>query len=71
MKGQKMTGVIKTVLMDKRFGFIVREDGGGEVFFHSSGVQGAKFEDLRPGTRVRFLAGVSPKGPRAEQIELA
>lgn len=67
----RTTGVIKNLVGDKGFGFIVRDDGGGEVFFHSSGLQGIRFADLRQGTRVSFLAGDGPKGPRAEQIELA
>ena len=60
-------GVIKR-LTDKGFGFI--DIGGGkDLFFHSSAVEDARFEDLREGQRVSFTEGQGPKGPRAEKVK--
>lgn len=61
-------GTIKRVT-DKGFGFI--EDGSGkDMFFHSSALEGVRFEELREGQRVSFNVGDSPKGPRAENVRL-
>lgn len=56
-------------LTDKGFGFIRTADGN-DLFFHSSGLQGVTFEELRVGQNVEFTEGVGPKGPRAEGIRL-
>ncbi len=60
-------GVIKR-LTDKGFGFI--DTGSGkDLFFHMSGVEGTRFEDLKEGQRVSFTEGQGPKGPRAEKVK--
>ena len=56
-------------LTDKGFGFIRTADGS-DLFFHSTGLEGVVFEDLRIGQRVEFTEGAGPKGPRAEGIRL-
>lgn len=57
-------------LTEKGFGFI--ETGKGtDMFFHSSSVEGARYEDLREGQAVTFTEGRGPKGPRAENVRLA
>ena len=62
-------GIIKKRLADKGFGFI--DIGGGkDLFFHSSAVQGARFEELKQGQRVSYTEGQGPKGPRAESVKL-
>jgi len=52
-----MTGTIKKVT-DKGFGFI-SDTKGQEYFFHQSGLQGVRFDDLarRPVRRVRCRPG--------------
>lgn len=59
-------GTIKR-LTDRGFGFI---DTGGEkdMFFHSSNVEGARFDELQEGQRVSYTEGEGPKGPRAENV---
>jgi cold shock protein len=59
-------GTIKR-LTDKGFGFI---DTGTnqDMFFHSSNVEGATFDQLREGQAVTYVEGHGPKGPRAEQV---
>lgn len=59
-------GTIKRIT-DKGFGFIDM-DGGKDMFFHMSSVEGGHFNDLQEGQRVSFEIGQSPKGPRAEQV---
>ncbi len=62
-------GTIVRVVRDKGFGFI-REEGGRELFFHRSSVQGS-FDDLREGQRVTFDEEQSAKGPRAGNVRTA
>jgi CspA family cold shock protein len=64
----KTTGTIKT-LTNKGFGFIAAPDGK-EYFFHQSAV-GVPFDSLREGQAVTFDVGQGPKGPRAENVNLA
>jgi CspA family cold shock protein len=62
-------GTIKR-LTDKGFGFI---DMGGskDLFFHSSSVEDANFDDLQEGQQVTFTEGRGPKGPCAENVRPA
>ena len=61
-----MEGTIKR-LTDKGFGFI--SDGSDkDLFFHSSAMQGTRFDDLREGQKVEFTVGQGPKAPRAENV---
>ncbi|MGD9854854.1 MAG: cold-shock protein [Planctomycetaceae bacterium] len=61
-------GTIKRITT-KGFGFI--DDGTGtDMFFHSSSVEGAKYEQLREGQRVSYTVGQGPKGPRAENVRV-
>jgi CspA family cold shock protein len=64
-----MEGTIKRVT-DKGFGFI--ENGTDkDMFFHSTCVEGVRFEELHEGQRVTYNVGEGPKGPRAENVQLA
>ena len=60
-------GTIKK-LTDRGFGFIKGEQG--EIFFHSSSLEGTTFEALSEGQRVEYEEGRGPKGPRAENVRL-
>lgn len=62
-------GKIKRVT-DRGFGFI--DDGNdNDLFFHSSSVQEARFDELHEGQRVTYDIGQGPKGPRAENVRIA
>ncbi len=61
-------GTIKKIT-DKGFGFI-ENPTGKDLFFHSSSVEGARFEELREGQRVSFDVGQGPKGPCAERVQV-
>ena len=61
-------GTIKRIT-EKGFGFI--DNGTGQdMFFHSSSVEGSRFEELREGQRVAYEVGQGPKGPRADNVRL-
>ena len=62
-----MTGKIRTLRVDKGFGFI-KDAEGKEYFFHQSAVQGEGINDLRENDSVEFEVGQGPKGPRAENV---
>jgi len=59
-------GTIKK-LTDKGFGFI-NTGKAKDLFFHSSKVDGATFEQLQEGQRVSYTEGQGPKGPCAENV---
>ena len=62
-------GTIKR-LTDKGFGFIdIGRDK--DLFFHSSNVEGASFEELREGQSVQFTEAQGQKGPCAENVQVA
>src|SRR5437868_9247930 len=62
-----MTGTIRTLRVDKGFGFI-KDEAGKEYFFHQSAVYGEGLDNLREGDSVEFDVGQGPKGPRAENV---
>jgi len=62
-------GTIKKLITDKGFGFIAGEKG--ELFFHHSALIGTTIEALQEGQAVTFEEGSGPKGPRAENVQLA
>lgn len=51
------------------FGFVVPDEGGREVFVHSSVVFRSGMTDLAPGQRVLVRAEIEPRGLQATQIE--
>jgi CspA family cold shock protein len=59
-------GTIKK-LTDRGFGFI--EGERGDIFFHSSSVEGG-YDGLREGQKVEYSEGQGPKGPRAENVKV-
>jgi len=60
-------GTIKK-LTNKGFGFI--ETGKEkDLFFHSSSLQGVRFEELHEGQKVSYTEGRGAKGPCAENVK--
>ncbi len=66
-----MTGIIKSLIVEKNFGFITPDDGGKDIFFHASALaDGVQFADLQKGQKVSFDVEDSEKGPRAANVVL-
>lgn len=63
-----MTGVIKK-LTDKGFGFIAIEGQEKDLFFHSKGLVGVSYDELREGDNVSFDVEDSPKGKNAVNVQ--
>jgi CspA family cold shock protein len=62
-----MVGSIRTLRVDKGFGFI-QDEAGKDYFFHQSAIFGEGLSDLREGDSVEFEVTQGPKGPRAENV---
>ncbi|MDO8499553.1 MAG: cold shock domain-containing protein [bacterium] len=63
-----MTGTIKSLIVDKNFGFITPDDGSKDIFFHATSLNGIQFAELRQGDKVSFEVEQSEKGPRAANV---
>ena len=61
-------GTIKRIT-DRGFGFITTLEGT-DYFFHQSACAGTRFDELRQGQAVSFTVTDSPKGPRAENVNV-
>ena len=58
-------------LTDRGYGFITREDGGKDLFFHSNELKNVQFDELKQGDKVTFEVTESPKGPNATNVNKA
>ena len=65
----ELSGAVKFFDPERGFGFVVPDDGGREVFVHSSVLFRSGMTDLLPGQRVFVRAENVPRGLQATQIE--
>ena len=64
-----LTGKCKWFDSKKGFGFLTRDDGGGDVFVHYSAIQGgAGYKELAENDAVSFDVIDSPKGAKAANV---
>ena len=61
---------MKKIIEVRRCG-LIRADGGREIFFHMSGLQGTDILDLKEEDRVEFDIEKNPCGSRAVNIRRA
>ncbi len=66
-----MTGTIARMFNDKGYGFIKRDDGQKDLFFHAKELKGVTFEELREGDALTFEVGHNDKGDHATNIRSA
>jgi CspA family cold shock protein len=60
-------GTVKFFNEEKGFGFIVPDNGGKEIFVHSSGL----IDNIRENNEVTFDVEEGRKGPNAVNVKLA
>lgn len=56
--------------LNNGYGFITREDGEKDLFFHASELSGVEFNDLREGDKLEFEVAEGPKGLNAVNVSL-
>lgn len=59
------TGTVKFYNEAKGFGFITPDNGGKDLYVHSTAVQNGP---IKEGDKVEFEIGEGDKGPRAENV---
>jgi cold shock CspA family protein/ribosome-associated translation inhibitor RaiA len=60
-------GVVRRLMREDGYGFL-EGDNGGELYFHRNSVEGAGFESLERGDRVRYVAEDGEEGPQASAV---
>ena len=65
----RLPGTVKFYDPARGFGFVVPDNGGREVFVHSSVLLRSGMGDLQPGQRVSVRAEQTPRGLQATDIE--
>ena len=66
---ETITGRVKWFSSRRKYGFIQRDSGKGDVFVHQNDVSEGAW--LSEGDRVRFFVVRTPKGPRAFGVQKA
>jgi CspA family cold shock protein len=66
-----MQGRVKWFNPEKGYGFVEREDGGGDVFVHFSAIQMEGFKTLNEGEQVEFEIVEGARGPQAANVTRA
>ncbi len=62
------TGTVKWFNNAKGYGFILANEGGGDIFAHYSSIEMDGYKTLKAGQSVNFETVDGPKGLHASQI---
>ncbi|MFN3598386.1 MAG: cold-shock protein [Aquificaceae bacterium] len=65
-----LKGTVKWFSKEKGYGFITRDDNGGDVFVHYSAIQQRGFKILEQGQKVEFEVEQDQKGLRAKNVRI-
>ncbi len=65
---ERETGAVKWFNSTKGYGFITRDNDGGDVFVHYSSIGGDGYRSLEEGDRVEFSVTEGEKGPQAQDV---
>lgn len=63
------TGIVKWFNNTKGYGFILSDNGGGDIFAHYSAIDMDGYKTLKAGQYVQFEAEQGPKGLHAKKIQ--
>ena len=63
------TGVVKWFNNAKGYGFIVSDEGGGDIFAHYTSIDMDGYKTLKAGQNVHFDTEQGPKGLHATNIK--
>lgn len=61
-------GTVKWFNEQKGYGFIVPEDGSGDLFVHYSSIESDGFKTLTENQKVQFETAQGRKGPEATKV---
>jgi CspA family cold shock protein len=64
-------GIVKWFNDSKGYGFISRDNGGGDVFVHFSAIQANGHRSLQEGQAVMFVVTNGPKGLQADNVQVS
>jgi CspA family cold shock protein len=64
------TGTVKWFSDSRGYGFIAPDDGGKDIFVHSSGIAGDSVTALAEGAKVEYQVTQAEKGPQAESVQV-
>ncbi len=65
------TGTVNFFRTDRGFGFITPDDGGKDVFVHSSALERSDLDYLTEGQKVSFEVQQDTRGPKAVNLQAA
>lgn len=63
------TGIVKWFNNTKGYGFILSDNGDGDIFAHYSAIDMEGYKTLKAGQSVQFEAEQGPKGFHAKKIQ--
>lgn len=69
-ESKRYTGKVVWFNNSKGFGFISRDDGGGDLFVHFSNIKMSGFKSLAADQLVSFELGSNNRGPQAILVEV-
>ncbi len=64
---QEVTAIVSQVFPDEGYGFL-QTINGREIYFHKNSILHNKFDELKPGTGVRFFEEEGEKGMQASSV---